>query len=87
MHIKLSFGHREILVECPQEQKTNIAHLLKTVRLNHPDIYQHWCAKDGSIKSSVQVLVNGEHVRYLNGMETELRDGDQIYVISILAGG
>jgi molybdopterin synthase sulfur carrier subunit len=87
MQIKLSFGYREILVECPQEQKTNVAQLLKRVRKNHLDIYQPWCAKDGSIKSSIQVFVNGEHVRYLNGMETELREGDQIYVIPILAGG
>ena len=87
MHIKLSFGHREILVECPQRQKINVAKLLKRVRKNHPDIYQHWCAKDGSIKSSIQVFVNGEHIRYLNEMETELREGDQIYVIPILTGG
>ena len=87
MHIKLSFGYQEILVECPHEPKTNVAQLLKRVSKNHPNIYQDWCAKDGSIKSSIQVLVNGEHVRYLNGMETELREGDQIYVIPILTGG
>ena len=87
MHIKLSFGHREILVECPQKQKINVAQLLKRVWKNHPDIYQQSCAKDGSIKSSIQVFVNGEHLRYLNGMETELREGDQVYVIPILTGG
>lgn len=87
MYIKLSFGRQEILVKCPKESKINVAQLLKRVRKNHPDIYQHLCAKDGSIKSSIQVFVNGEHFRYLNGMETELREGDQIYVIPIITGG
>jgi len=87
MNIKLSYGTQEILVECPKKQKTNVTQLFKNVRNSHPDIYQHWCDKDGRIKYSVQVFVNGEHIRYLNGMKTELTEGDQIYVIPILAGG
>lgn len=87
MNIKLSYGTQEILVECPKKQKTNVSQLLKNVRNSHPDIYRHWCDKDGSIKHSVQVFVNGEHIRYLNGMETELTEGDQIHVMPVLAGG
>jgi molybdopterin synthase sulfur carrier subunit len=87
MQIKLSYGSQEILVECPREQETNVAQLLKGVSNSHPEIYQHWCDKDGGIKSSIQVFVNGEHIRYLNGLETEIEKGDQIYVIPILAGG
>jgi len=74
-------------VEYQEDQKTNVAQLLKRVRNSHPDIYQHLCDKDGSIRSSIQVFVNGEHIRYLDGMETEVGEGDQIYVIPIITGG
>jgi molybdopterin converting factor small subunit len=87
MNIKLSYGHREILIECPEGRKTNVAQLLKGLRNRHPDIYRHWSDKDGSIRPSIQVFVNGEHIRYLNGMETEIGEGDQIYVIPIITGG
>lgn len=87
MSIKLSYGLQEILVECQQAQKTNVAHALKSLRDRHPDIYQRVCAKDGTIRPPIQVFVNGVHVRYLNQLETELGEGDQVYVIPILAGG
>jgi len=87
MNIKLSYGTQQILVECPKKQKTNITQLFKNVRNNHPDLYQHWCDKDGRVKHSIQVFVNGQHIRYLNGMKTELTERDQIYVIPLLAGG
>ena len=87
MHIQFAFGHRKILVEFPQEQKINVAQLFNGVRKNYPDIFQHMCAKDGSINSSIQAFVNGEHIRYLNGLETELKEGDKITLSPAFYGG
>jgi sulfur-carrier protein len=87
MNIKLSCGHQEIWIECPEGRKIKIAHLLHELRNSHPDIYRQWCDTDGRIRPSVQLFVNGEHIRYLNGMETEIAEDDQIYVIPIITGG
>ncbi len=41
----------------------------------------------GTLRPRVQVYVNDVHVRYLQGGETRLRDGDQVYVVPIVMGG
>jgi molybdopterin converting factor small subunit len=33
------------------------------------------------------VFVNGENIRYQNGMATELHDGDEVYIVPLITGG
>ena len=42
---------------------------------------------DGALRPRVQVYVNDVHVRYLQGADTPLRDGDLVYVVPIVMGG
>jgi molybdopterin converting factor small subunit len=41
----------------------------------------------GRLRESLPVFVNGEHIRYRQGMQTVLKEGDEIYVIPLIAGG
>ena len=42
---------------------------------------------DGSLHRFVNVYVNDEDVRYLGGLETELKDGDVVSILPAVAGG
>ncbi|OGP54294.1 MAG: hypothetical protein A2Y65_10985 [Deltaproteobacteria bacterium RBG_13_52_11] len=35
----------------------------------------------------IRILVNGQDIGFLNGMETELRDGDEILILPLVGGG
>jgi len=35
----------------------------------------------------IRILVNGRDIGFLNGMETELRDGDEILMLPLVGGG
>lgn len=35
----------------------------------------------------IRILVNGRDIGFLNGMETELRDGDEILLLPLVGGG
>lgn len=52
-----------------------------------PGIKERICESDGRIRRFVNVFVNGEDVRALNGSDTEVKDGDEVGIIPAVAGG
>jgi len=42
---------------------------------------------DGKPRSFVNLYLNGEDVRSRSGLETELRDGDELAIVPAIAGG
>lgn len=87
MHLKLSCGRNILFSEFTEEGSVRIKPVLQSIKESHPIIYQSWCDGDGQLRGSLPVFVNGEHIRYKDGMETELCDGDEIYIIPLIAGG
>ncbi len=43
--------------------------------------------KDGEITPFINIFVNGEDIRYLKGLDTELKDGDEVTFIPAISGG
>jgi sulfur-carrier protein len=41
----------------------------------------------GNLRKFVNVYVNEEDVRFLNGKETEVKDGDTVSIVPAIAGG
>ena len=42
---------------------------------------------DGSPRSLINIYVNGKNARFSGGMDTQLKDGDEIYILPAVAGG
>ncbi|MDE1830590.1 MAG: ThiF family adenylyltransferase, partial [Thaumarchaeota archaeon] len=42
---------------------------------------------DGTPRSLINIYVNGKNMRFSGGMETALKDGDEIYILPAVAGG
>lgn len=52
----------------------------------HPDLRQHLF--DGTeLRSFVNIYLNQEDVRYLDGAETEIAENDTLMIIPSIAGG
>ena len=45
------------------------------------------CEESGELRRFVNVYVNGEDVRFLQGLGTALGDGDEISIVPAVAGG
>ena len=52
-----------------------------------PGIKERICGEDGDIRHFVNVYVNGEDVRYLDGLGTATKSGDEISIVPAVAGG
>jgi len=44
-------------------------------------------AQDGGLRRFVNVYVDGEDIRFLDGLDTAVTDGDEITILPAVAGG
>jgi len=42
---------------------------------------------DGTPRSLINIYINGKNAKFSNGMETPLKDGDEVYILPAVAGG
>ncbi len=87
MKLKLSCGPNILFSEIAEKSPVRLKPVLQAVKKGHPQIYQSWCDGDGQLRGSLPVFVNGEHIRYKDGLETELREGDEVYIVPLIFGG
>jgi molybdopterin converting factor small subunit len=87
MNIKLTCGPELLIAAWPGETPPTIEQLLLTAGAARPELIASWCDAQGRLRESLPVFVNGEHFRYRQGLRTELKDGDKVYVIPLIAGG
>jgi sulfur-carrier protein len=63
-----------------------LAALIDDLEANHSGIKDR-LIDNGDLRRFVNIYVNDEDVRFLGGLEAELKDGDQIVVLPAVAGG
>jgi molybdopterin synthase sulfur carrier subunit len=44
-------------------------------------------AEDGGLRRFVNVYVDGEDIRFLDGLDTPVEDGDELTILPAVAGG
>jgi MoaD family protein len=44
-------------------------------------------AEDGDLRRFVNVYVQGEDIRFLDGLDTAVEDGDEVTILPAVAGG
>jgi molybdopterin synthase sulfur carrier subunit len=64
-----------------------VAAVLDSIGAQFPGLKDRICEDDGEIRRFVNVFVNGENVRDLDGAATTVQSGDEIGIIPAMAGG
>lgn len=64
----------------------SVGAVLSDLISQHPDLRQHLYDGD-KLRSFVNVFLNEEDVRYLDGAETAVSDSDTLMIIPSIAGG
>lgn len=54
---------------------------------SYPGIKERVVDEGGQLRRFVNVYVNGEDVRFLDGLGTSLKDGDEVSIVPAVAGG
>jgi len=88
--IKVKFP--AVFVQITKERKievedvSNVKELLDKLFEKYPQLKER-LIKDGELTPFINIFVNGEDIRYLKGLETELKDGDEVTFIPAISGG
>jgi len=65
----------------------NVRGTLYTLTAQYPAISERLFDGQGQVKSHINIFLNNEDIRFLNGLETNVRDGDTVALLPALAGG
>jgi len=68
-------------------QGNNVRALVEDLERNFPGIKERICDESGKIRRFVNVYVNGDDIRFLQNLETSLKEGDNISIVPAIAGG
>ncbi len=75
-------GEKEI-----QADGDNVGEILRAVATDHPDTQSQLFAADGELNRYVNVYLNDEDVRVLDGLETTVGAADTLVILPAMAGG
>ena len=64
-----------------------LAQLIDSLEEQHPGLKERICDETGELRRFVNVYVNGEDVRFMSGLATELTAGAEVSIVPAVAGG
>jgi len=65
----------------------NVGEVLRALTAAHPDTEAQLFGADGDLNRYVNVYLNDEDVRVLDGLETSVSEGDTVVILPAMAGG
>jgi len=57
------------------------------LEVQYPGLKDRLCDETGELRRFVNVYINGEDVRFAQGLETPLKAGDEVSIVPAVAGG
>ena len=61
--------------------------LIEQLETAYPGIKERLLGEDGELHYFVNIYLNGEDVRFLQGMNTSANSGDEVSIVPSVAGG
>jgi molybdopterin converting factor small subunit len=75
-------GEREVAAE-----GSDVGEVLRALAAQHPATESQLFAEDGALNRYVNVYLNDEDVRVLDGLETAVEADDTLVILPAMAGG
>jgi len=64
-----------------------VGEALQALIQRYSSLKRHVYNESGKVRNFVNVFLNEEDIRHLNGERTPLKSGDTVYIIPAIAGG
>ena len=77
-------GEREVVTA---DGGGNLQEIINRLDQEYPGLKERICDESGEIRRFVNLYVNGEDVRFLSGLDTPVKAGDEVSIVPAVAGG
>ena len=66
---------------------TTVGEALEALYAEHDELRSRLADDGGALRRFVNVYLGGEDIRFLDGLDTPLKDGDEVTILPAVAGG
>ena len=70
-----------------QSEGQTVGELLDNMNATYPGFREQITMEDGSLHRFVNIYINDEDIRFLQALETPVKEGDVLSILPALAGG
>ncbi len=81
--LKKLTGERDII----QAQGKTVGEVLRWLTETYPGLKERLRDEQGEVRRFINIYVNDEDIRFVQNLETPLKEGDRISIIPAIAGG
>ena len=78
------FTNNQATLDC---SGSSVAELLESLEQSFPGIKSRLCDEQGQPRRFLNLYVNSEDIRFLEGTNTPLKEGDEVSIVPAVAGG
>ncbi|MEC4815683.1 MAG: MoaD/ThiS family protein [Scytonema sp. PMC 1069.18] len=78
------FTNNQATLEC---SGSTVSELFDSLEQSCPGIKARLCDENGQPRRFLNLYVNSEDIRFLDGAATSLKDGDEVSIVPAVAGG
>lgn len=80
--IKKTGGEKRITLN-----SKNIKEMIKDLKKRFPDLIEIICNEEEELNGLVSVYLNDDDIKSLDGAQTMISDGSEVFIIPTIAGG
>ncbi len=70
-----------------ESRGTTVGELVDQLESDFPGMRERLCEDTGELRRFVNIYVNGEDVRFMDGLATALGEDDEVSIVPAVAGG
>ena len=71
----------------PTAAGSTVGEVLDALYARHGELRERVAGDDGQIRRFVNVFLDGEDIRFLDGLQTQVADGAELTILPAVAGG
>jgi molybdopterin synthase sulfur carrier subunit len=70
-----------------QASARDVRSALEWLEANHPALHRNVCHETGAVRRHINLFVNMDNIRDLDGLATRLSSGDELIILPAVSGG
>ncbi len=80
-------GLKELQLETGSKENLKLIDLLESLFQRFGENFRSKILENGNIRPKVNIMINGRNIKFLDGVNSPLKDGDIVAIFPPVAGG